>query len=247
MAPGFSQGAGGTPPDSQYPNGNGIERTLLTSGGTGDATKPRLLQVPVTDATPQTYHPYQQDALLTKIFSNVTTRSNAFAVFLTVGFFEVNDDTTRPVSLGAELNRSENRHVRHRMFAIVDRTAMTWFSYPTNFNTPAITFLTGSSTQATLPIPPAAQRIDPRTGRPWTIVPGMVLNIDQNTSQQQYAEENVVVTAVDNNPLNPTFTATFTKQHNANAPIKCYGNPGPWQRYDPRQDNQVVPYFSIID
>jgi hypothetical protein len=205
------------------------------------------ITVPVTDPTyPNQVHPYQQNALLTKIFSNVTTRSNVFAVFLTVGFFEVNDDTTRPVSLGAELNRAENRHVRHQMFALVDRTAMTWFSYPSNFFVPAVT-TTGTSTP--LPFPPAALRIDPRTGRPWTIVPGMVLSIDQNTAQQPDVEENVVVTAVDNTANPPTFTATFTKQHTGGYffSIKCYGNPGPWTRYDPRQDNQVVPYFSIID
>jgi hypothetical protein len=102
--------------DQQYPNGISIEDTLLRSDGAGN----RLFQVPPPTA-PTPDHPYRQAELLTKIFSQVTTRSNVFAVWVTVGFFEVTDDTTRPVKLGAEIGRAQNRQVRHRMFAIVNR------------------------------------------------------------------------------------------------------------------------------
>src|SRR5262249_54205831 len=66
--------------------------------------------------------PQKRFELLTKIYNNITLRSNVFAVWLTVGFFEVVDESVMPPTLGAEIGLSENRQVRHRRLAIVDRT-----------------------------------------------------------------------------------------------------------------------------
>jgi hypothetical protein len=132
---GLSQGgAMGTPPDVQNPNGVSIENTLLRSDPTDanpvDTLRRRMFDVPAADqgTTPPTVpspNPYLRKQLLTKIYNNLTTRSNVFAVWLTAGFFEVIDDTVLPVKLGAEIGRAENRQIRRRMFAIVDRSVLT--------------------------------------------------------------------------------------------------------------------------
>jgi hypothetical protein len=101
------------------PDGAGINDTFLrVAPGNGGAQSARLFQNPPAE------HPYQQFELLNKVFNHLTSRSNVFAVWLTVGFFEVTDETTQPVRLGAEVGRAENRHVRHRLFAVVDRSVL---------------------------------------------------------------------------------------------------------------------------
>ena len=68
----------------------------------------------------------QKFEMLSKAFNNLTTRSNTFAVYATIGYFEVmNDgpysDVNRPV-LGKELGTDDGTAMRHRFFAVLDRT-----------------------------------------------------------------------------------------------------------------------------
>ncbi len=150
MGAGYAMGDGtfqvsGTPVplgagiDSQHPTrGTGINDTFLRSasltadtmgpeGGwkIGDAGNTRRLFNPDLDSPEAPTPPPLRDQMLTKLFNNVTTRSNVFAVWVTVGFFRVTDDSTRPVKLGAEIGKAEGRNKRHRLFAIVDRTNLT--------------------------------------------------------------------------------------------------------------------------
>src|SRR5262249_5861233 len=65
---------------------------------------------------------------LQKIFNNISTTSNIFAVWWTVGYFEVVDETVRPQRLRAEVGRAEGRHIRHRFFAILDHSRLQLYS-----------------------------------------------------------------------------------------------------------------------
>lgn len=93
-------------------------------------------QPPVTTPAPQYLpdpgmnHPYRRFELLSKIWNNTTVRSNTFAVWVTIGFFEY-DETT---GLGAELGQIQGKNTRYRFFSIVDRTSVdswlkSWFQY----------------------------------------------------------------------------------------------------------------------
>ncbi len=61
---------------------------------------------------------HEQANLFADLYDKITTRSNVFAVWCTVGFFEVDQNG----KLGPEIDADVGRQVRYRFFAIVDRT-----------------------------------------------------------------------------------------------------------------------------
>lgn len=67
-------------------------------------------------------HPFFRTELLQKLMNLTTVRTNQFAVYLTVGFFEVktegNPNTLQPDIMGKEIDQN-NRYV---LFSVVDRT-----------------------------------------------------------------------------------------------------------------------------
>jgi hypothetical protein len=173
-------------------------------------------------------HPYLDHELLTKVFNQVTTRSNVFAVWLTVGFFEVQDASTRPPTLGAEVGRAEGRHIRHRMFAIIDRTNLSIASCVTTLAQPvAVPPLPPHPS----PVPPVKVAVGRLTGStslplggpalPWNIRAGTTLVVDTGANQ-----ETVEVLAVEAGATPPRIKAAFTRPHPAGAAVSLANTPG---------------------
>jgi hypothetical protein len=245
LATGYSTGSKSG--DQQYPGGSGINNTFLrTTDTTASPTSPRLFQVPDPPSPGPPYrNPYRQYELMTKIYNSVTTRSNVFAVWITVGFFQVTDDTVRPVKLGAEIGKAEGRNVRHRMFAIIDRSQL--ILPPVARTKQVIPGVKGQMVPGKQTVQVSALSgqgtLAGGTTYNWQIQAGTVLVVDTGTNQ-----EFVRVSAVSPAGTSPaTVTAYFTLQHANHAALAFPGNPGPVQRYDLRADNAVVPYFNIIE
>ena len=243
---------------TQYPNGLGMENTILRSG---------VFHQPDTVTPYLNGLAFKKNEVITKIFNNLTLRSNVFAVWLTVGFFEVTDETVSPPRLGKEIGRSENRHIRHRMFAVIDRTNIMSPDPVQNnrFQTTTTTQVSAGHQKVTLnqvswnlsSNPPGLVNVNFR------IRPGMKLKFGTDKTNP----ETVTVLDVDYNTQQ--ITANFSKNHPPRTAVgpdmtmvnpaiprppltpgsvqkSILANPGPQDAFDPRQNTLVVPHFSII-
>jgi hypothetical protein len=219
LSMGYNNGA-----DPLYGGARGIDNTILRGNG-------NALTFDASAGSLYANYQYQRKELLTKIYNNVTTRGNVFAVWMTVGFFEV-DAQGR---LGAEMGKSENRQVRHRGFAIVDRTQMRLLDVIGTSNANSVQpgveeVLTGVTTLT-----------DARTGVTWPLQAGNLFVLEPDT-----VNEETVTLFIDPNQNN-SLAFIPKRAHPKQFLIRLRGNPGPWLRYDAKKDTDVVPYFAVID
>jgi hypothetical protein len=240
--------------------GTGIEDTLLRP----DPANPNklLFEALPNAANPNAGvysngHPYLKYEFLKKICNSVTTRSNVFAVFLTVGFFE------NAGGVWQEIGLSTNTQKRHRMFAIIDRTNVSIdINQPPGVlkQGPRPFFLTSFSDvtapgPATIQVPATSGVYE---GIPWQITaaaPNNVLVVDTGLRQEVITVTAVVPPPPPGPDGSPTgygqISANFAKPHTLGFSISNVlpGNPGPQPRFEMRNPNYqgVVRYFSIIE
>lgn len=230
-------GVGYTPQsamDPQYPNGLSIDNTILRRD-------PANNNQPYLSMSTES-HPYLKAELMTRIFGNVTTKSNCFAVWLTVGFFEVEDENARPPKLGKEIGKADGRNIRHRMFAIIDRTQLRLSKDPVETSPTSTTIPAGDQTVSVKSV----QITPPNSNIPITIPKGAWATVEaRNASNVLLSTEDIVILDVDT--AAKTLRANFTQTHTGNITFIVRGNPGPWPNYNVRRDTDVVPHYTVID
>ena len=232
----------GAPIDSgsqQFPNSIGVNNTILRNNG-------KTLMLDVASQSPgvvttNPYHPYLQKELLNKVYNKLTTRSNVFAVWMTIGYFQVVNTATNPVQLGSELGISDGTNIRNKFFAIIDRTNVTqnptqpnlqgappiFFKYEPMQTTPNVDPVTPGQVTVWMPGTVSGTSLSGiYENNNWSIVPGTKLILDVGPKQ-----ETVVVSAVGNGIGGPYITFTCTLPHNRGCAMMIFnailGNPGP--------------------
>jgi hypothetical protein len=210
--------------------------------------------------------PSVRQELLSKIIGNTTSRSNCFAVWLTVGFFEVVSDQGNPTTAAPKyiLGKEMQPRTRRRMFSLVDRTMLeAWrvqlvagsgvvpntnvdpmsgqLTSPVAFQLSQLSY-NGPSGPINLAAGPVFQS---STGKSYPIAPGSVLTFDPNTMYEETVEVVDLGTG--------TLGVVLHRPHGVNGPvtISSRGNPGPIPRenidLDDLKNFGLIPYFQVLE
>lgn len=200
---------------------------------------------------------YEKAEPIRKVMNSISFTSNTFAVWMTVGLFEV--DSSNNIKANGELGKSENRQVRRRFFSVVDRSHMilpdTQLTTLTNAvnkgaNSATLAAATGSVTGAATNL-----KVDYST---WTLRAGMALTIDKGLG----TEETVMIKQITGNSIQ---VGAFSQSHAAGATVHfggirgpqvpvnfgtnnyVLGYPGPQPNFTPKDYPYLVPYYTLID
>jgi hypothetical protein len=100
--------------------------------GTNNSVNGRLLPAAAFQQADMRQHPYYRSEWMQRMLNLTTTRTHQFAVWITVGFFEVTIPGNPQLvqsnpgaaydRLGLELGALEGSNIRHRAFFLLDRT-----------------------------------------------------------------------------------------------------------------------------
>jgi hypothetical protein len=259
----FSNHPAGVGPDA------GDQFNLLTdplhqayNGGSLLSANGLIAPAPMATTRPQEFHPSVRLELLNKIFSRTTSRSNCFAVWLTVGFFEVVSEqggsgtTLQPVHV---LGKEMEPKIRRRFFCMVDRTNLEkWRTQVvkttgpiTNVDTSKLPYLPSSvsvplselNLQATSN-PLSSGVTNTLNNKQFQVAIGSVLTLEPGSPQ---FEETVEVVDLGGN----TPGINCVKFHSNIFSVSSRGNPGPMPNlgldYKIEKDALVVPFFAVLE
>jgi hypothetical protein len=116
----------------------GVEATLLRSevltGATQTETDGRFAVTSGGAHVDPNRNPYFRYQNMQRLANLVTTRSNGYAVWVTMGMFEVTVDSSGNERLGQEAGRETGSVRRHRAFYIIDRSIPVAFQPGENHN-----------------------------------------------------------------------------------------------------------------
>jgi hypothetical protein len=209
--------------------------------------------------------PVVRQELLSKIIGNTTSRSNCFAVWLTVGFFEVVSEQGNPTTSAPKyiLGKEMQPRTRRRMFSLVDRTMLEAWRVQLvagNGVVPA-TNVDPMSGRMVVPVslplsalgyngpsgpsPVSSGVFQSLTGKIYPVTIGSVLTFDPGTLFEETVE------VVDLGMSNPGVV--LYRPHGVNGPVVVCsrGNPGPVPResidLDDLKNFGLIPYFQVLE